>query len=90
MAELLRSFDELIRDDSGDYRARVVGRLGADAMWEAWLEFTPLGGGETIASPIESRQPEREHLAYWASGLSVVYAQGALSRAHGNRYDPRY
>ncbi len=90
MAELLRSFDEPIHDRSGDYRARVVARLGADAMWEGWLEFTPLAGGDTIASPIESRQPEREHLAYWASGLSVVYAEGALGRAHGNRFDPRH
>ncbi len=90
MAELLRSFDEPIHDQSGDYHVRVVGRMGADAMWEGWLEFTPLGDGETVASPIESRQPERQHLAYWASGLSVVYAEGALSRAHGNQSDPRY
>ena len=84
MAEVLRSFDEPIRDNSGEYRARVVGRLASDGMWEGWLEFIPLDGRkgeETIMSAVESRQPEREHLAYWASGLTVVYAEGALQRA---------
>ena len=84
MSEVLRSFDEPIRDDSGEYHARVIGRLADDHMWEGWLEFVPLDRGSTdalVISPVESRQAEREHLAYWASGLSVVYAEGALQRA---------
>jgi hypothetical protein len=83
MSEVLRSFDEPIRDDSGEYHARVIGRLAHDGMWEGWLEFVPLDDRSTDAliSPLESRQPEREHLEYWASGLSVVYAEGALHRA---------
>jgi hypothetical protein len=84
MSEVLRSFEEPIRDDSGEYHARVIGRLANDHMWEGWLEFVPLDGGSTdvlVISPVESRQPEREHLAYWASGLTVVYAEGALQRA---------
>jgi len=45
-------------------------------MWEGWLEFVPLGGKDArpLISPVESRQPEREHLAYWATGLTIVYA----------------
>ena len=81
MSEVLRSFDEPIRDDSGTYHARVVGRLASDGMWEGWLEFAPFDGGETLISPVESRQPEYTHLTYWASGLGVVYAEGALDRA---------
>ena len=84
MSEVLRSFDEPIRDDSGEYHARVVGRVGNDGRWEGWFEFVPLdgrGSDTVLTSPVESRQPEREHLAYWASGLSVVYAEGALHRA---------
>jgi hypothetical protein len=52
-------------------------------MWEGWLEFVPIqtGNPEVLVSPVESRQPEREHLVYWASGLSDIYAQGALARA---------
>src|SRR5687767_9317067 len=83
MSEVLRSFDEPIRDESGTYQARVVGRLADDRMWEGWFEFIPAGGGaaDAVISTVESRQPEREHLVYWASGLTVVYAEGALRRA---------
>lgn len=82
MSEVLRTFDEPIRDESGEYHARVVGRLASDGMWEGWMEFVPLDGrSETFISPAESRQPEREHLVYWATGLTVVYAEGSLQRA---------
>jgi len=82
MAEVLRSFDEPIQDEAGTYHARVIGRAADDGMWEGWLEFVPVdGGGRTLVSPVESRQPERDHLAYWATGLTVVYAEGALQRA---------
>jgi hypothetical protein len=81
MSEVLRSFDEPILDNSGEYHARVVGRLADDGMWEGWLEFIPRASRSALISPVESRQPEREHLEYWASGLSVVYAEGALLRA---------
>ena len=80
MSEVIRSIDEPILDNSGEYHARVVGRLADDGMWEGWLEFVPLAGGKALISAVESRQPEREHLEYWASGLSVVYAEGALMR----------
>jgi hypothetical protein len=83
MAEVLRSFDEPVRDESGAYHARVVGRFADDRMWEGWFEFVRIGdaSADVIVGPVESRQPEREHLAYWASGLSLVYAEGALHRA---------
>jgi hypothetical protein len=81
MAEVLRSFDEDIRHSSGTYHPRVVGRYAADKMWEGWLEFVPVDGGEVVVSAVESRQPERNHLEYWAQGLTVVYAEGALERA---------
>jgi hypothetical protein len=82
MAEVLRSFDEPITDELGRYHARVVGRYAEDRMWEGWLEFEPLDGtGEIIVGAVESRQPEREHLAYWAGGLSPIYVEGALRRA---------
>jgi hypothetical protein len=83
MAEVLRSFTEPIRDAGGSYHARVVGRAADDGMWEGWLEFVSETGvdPEPLVTPVESRQPEREHLVYWASGLSVIYAEGALRRA---------
>jgi hypothetical protein len=82
MAEVLLSFDAPVADDSGTYHARVVGRRADDGMWEGWLEFDPLDReDETLVGPVESRQPEREHLTYWASGLTPVYLEGALDRA---------
>jgi hypothetical protein len=83
MAEVFRVFDEPVTDASGSYHARVVGRRAEDGMWEGWLEFVGTGGTSDgpFVSSVESRQPEREHLAYWAGGLSVVYMEGALRRA---------
>ena len=83
MAEVLRSFDEPIVDDSGAYRARVVGRVASDGLWEGWFEFLPIDSstGGVLVSLIESRQPSREQIVYWASGLTVVYAEGSLRRA---------
>ena len=81
MAEVLRSFDESITHASGTYRPRVVGRYAEDGMWEGWLEFVPDRGGEVVVSAVESRQPELNHLQYWAQGLTPVYAEGSLSRA---------
>lgn len=82
MAEVLLSFDAPVADESGTYHARVVGRRAEDGMWEGWLEFDPIDRtGETVIGPVESRQPEHEHLTYWATGLTPVYLEGALHRA---------
>ena len=82
MAEVLLSFDAPVTDESGAYHVRVVGRRADDGMWEGWLEFDPIDrGGQTLVGPLESRQPEHEHLTYWATGLTPVYLEGALGRA---------
>ena len=82
MAEVLASFTTPVRDDFGSYYARAVGRPAPDNMWEGWIEFVPIGGGgDVLVSGVESRQPERQFLEYWATGLTHVYLEGALSRA---------
>jgi hypothetical protein len=82
MAEVLLTLETPVADESGAYHARVVGRRADDGMWEGWFEFEPLGrGGDTLVGPVESRQPEREHLEYWATGLTPIYTEGALHRA---------
>ncbi|HEY6361623.1 MAG TPA: hypothetical protein VIX63_10995 [Vicinamibacterales bacterium] len=81
MAEVLRSFDDVV-DESGSYHARVVGRQGDDGMWEGWLEFEPSGSlGDVLVTGVETTQPQRVHLVYWATGLTPVYLEGALHRA---------
>jgi len=82
MAEVLASFATPVSDHLGTYYGRAVGRLASDNMWEGWIEFVPVdGGSDVLVSGIESRQPEHEHLVYWATGLTSVYLEGALSRA---------
>jgi hypothetical protein len=82
MVEVLHTFEDDIVDESGSYHARVVGRQADDGMWEGWVEFEPSGiPGDVLVTGVESRQPERVHLVYWATGLTLVYAEGALRRA---------
>jgi hypothetical protein len=82
MAELLVAYEAPVSDASGTYRARAVGRQGDDGMWEGWLEFEPAGATrKVIVTSIESRQPEKVHLVYWATGLQPTYLEGALGRA---------
>src|SRR6188472_1658429 len=82
MSEILMTYAEPVSDPQGTYVARAVGRQASDGMWEGWIEFVPAGGSsDVIVSGVESRQPAREHLAYWSTGLTPVFLEGALHRA---------
>lgn len=90
MEELIHEFTSEITDADGHvYMARAIGRPRKDrTVWEGWLEFTPVGGRGIIRrSQIETTQPNREALAYWASGVEPVYLEGALERAISWRSD---
>jgi hypothetical protein len=81
---------EISDADGHTYSARAMGRQRQGrTVWEGWLEFSPVGGGGIVRrSPIETTQPNREALAYWASGIEPVYLEGALERAITARSDP--
>jgi hypothetical protein len=82
MAEVLAQFSEPVRAaDGSDYRAQACGAPNTDGLWEGWIEFFPLDGGKPIRSQRETTQPNRVDTEYWATGLSAVYLEGALSRA---------
>ena len=82
MADVLKSFDEPVIDRGRRFHARAVGRQAPDRMWDGWLEFEPLdGGSEVVVGQVESRQPEAHDLAYWPTGLTPVFLEGALKRA---------
>jgi hypothetical protein len=49
--------------------------------WQGWLEFVPIAGGSPIRSGRETTQPNRADTEYWATGLTQVYLEGALTRA---------
>jgi hypothetical protein len=82
MAEVFVEFSGLIVGDNGvPYRAHICGAPQPDGTWQGWVEFVPLDGGEPIRSGRETTQPNRTDAAYWATGLTAVYLEGALQRA---------
>ena len=82
MAEILVEFAEAITAEDGkNYTARAVGSVMPDGKWQGWLEFVPLGDGESVRSSRETTQPNRADTDYWATGLTYVYLEGALRRA---------
>jgi hypothetical protein len=92
MDELIHEFTSEVADADGHlYTARAIGRQRqARTVWEGWFEFAPLGGrGIVRRGQVETTQPNREALAYWASGIEPVYLEGALARAIASRSDRR-
>ena len=82
MAEVLARFSEPVRDQEGRiYRAQACGAPMADGLWEGWIEFVPIDSGPAVRSPRETTQPNGRDAAYWASGLTPIYLEGALGRA---------
>lgn len=81
MAEVLVEFDNTWTGADGKtYEARACGRGREDGLWEGWLEFVPVGGGDVIATSRETTQPNRDDTLYWATGLTLTYIDGALAR----------
>lgn len=81
MAEVLVQFQEPVSSAEGTfYTARVCGRPAPDGGWEGWIEFVPGDGSPVLRSQRETRQPDRDALLYWATGLTQVYLEGSLGR----------
>ncbi|HVH29623.1 MAG TPA: hypothetical protein VM818_22905 [Vicinamibacterales bacterium] len=82
MPEVLSHFEEPLRwTDGRTFRAQACGASMPDGLWEGWIEFIPVDGGKPVRSPRETTQPNRTDAAYWASGLTPIYLEGALARA---------
>jgi hypothetical protein len=82
VAEVLVQFTDLVFDDEGRaYTARACGAEMDDGRWQGWIEFLPVNDESPIRSGRETTQPNRQHVEYWATGLSEVYLEGALQRA---------
>jgi hypothetical protein len=71
----------LVLPDGTAYVARVYGRQQPRGLWEAWFVFFPLSGDEPLATDRETTQSKRADIAYWATGISPTYLEGALARA---------
>jgi hypothetical protein len=82
MAEILVRYQLPVKDADGlQYEARAYGAAIDHVLWEGWIEFVPIGGGPILRTPRETTQPNRVDTAYWATGLTGVYLEGALIRA---------
>ncbi len=67
--------------DGARYVARAYASRRRDGTWEAWFVFFRLPRGEAVLTGAETTQSCWDNLAYWASGISPVYLEGALRRA---------
>jgi hypothetical protein len=82
MAEVLAQFTEPLRTSDGStYLAQACGAPSPGGLWEGWIEFMPSNGGRALRSARETTQPNRTDAEYWASGLTMIYLEGALARA---------
>jgi hypothetical protein len=83
MSQLIQQYTQPLTDSSNvAYSVRIYGEPRPDGTWEGWLEFHPLDSARPILrTERETTQPDKEALAYWASGLEPVYFEGALARA---------
>ena len=81
MAQTLIRFDTPVTyRDGRQYRVQACGRERENGQWEAWLEFEDVDTGEILRSQRETTQPNQKDAAYWATGLTPVYLEGALDR----------
>jgi hypothetical protein len=80
MAEVVHVFENAVLVDGTRYRVQVAGRPEGH-IWEGWIEFVPLDGGDALRTPRETTQPDRAALIYWSTGLSTTYLEGAFRRA---------
>jgi hypothetical protein len=82
MDAVMMQLPETVSDERGTFHVRVMARERNDGSWEGWLEFVPADNDSCrYVTPIETRQHDRVTMERWASGLTVVYADGALARA---------
>lgn len=82
MAEVLIDFDAtIVAPDGRRWTPRACGGVADDGLWEGWIEFAATDGADRVRTPRETEQPNRQDLAYWATGLTEVYLEGALRRA---------
>ena len=79
MAEVVHEFSSPVRGaDHIDYKARVYADQRGN-VWIGWLEFEGPRGKKKTGE--ETSQPNKEAVAYWATGLESIYLEGALHRA---------
>lgn len=79
--ELIHQFHEpLLAEENREFAVRIFGDDTTEG-WEAWIEFHPLGVGEPRRTDVETIQPDRTALSFWATNLPPGYLEDAWDRA---------
>jgi hypothetical protein len=81
MPQIVFEHPHQFRAGGRDYNVYVLGCARSDGTWAGWIEFVPHDGSHRLRTSQETSQPNRDAVAYWASGLEDVYFDGALGRA---------
>jgi hypothetical protein len=82
MDKVVEEIDTIVRDRSNQsYRTYLFGANRPGDTWQGWLAFERQSDGALFEGPVETTQPDRDALLYWATGLEPVYIEGALARA---------
>lgn len=80
--EIFLEFENTVEDKEGrSYVAVVLGTEREDGRWIGRIRFIPTDGSAVLETDRETTQPKRSDLAYWATGLTYFYLEGALERA---------
>jgi len=81
--ELLQEYSTRVSGPDGTtYIVRSCAEERDDGTWTGWLEFHPTDAGKPVLrTDQETSQPNRVAVEYWATGLELVYFEGALARA---------
>ena len=81
MAEAVHKFSSPVRGpDNISYTATAYAEQRGN-VWIGWLEFSGRASDRPRRTGEETSQPNREAVAYWATGLEPIYLEGALQRA---------
>lgn len=85
--ELLQEYATRVSGPDGTtYIVSSYGEERADGTWVGWLEFQPTDDSKPVLrTDQETSQPSRVTVEYWATGLELVYFEGALARARVKR-----
>ncbi|HEU0105924.1 MAG TPA: hypothetical protein VFT38_07110 [Vicinamibacteria bacterium] len=83
MAELVHEREIALSAPDGTvyHRALVYAEPNGRTTWAGFIEFVPSKGNRTVRTDHETTQSNIEGVAYWGTGLELVYLDGALARA---------
>jgi hypothetical protein len=82
MAEVFAEFPNVVvAAGRHTFVPRACGGPMSDGRWQGWIEFVSTHDRHVVRTPRETTQPKRTDLAYWATGLTPIYLEGALDRA---------